>query len=259
MKNKLTICTYFGDSVHWCGIPIDHVNKFFNQIESQVRSFNKINESELNPQIVVLENKSKDKTEEHLRFHQKLNPNITFIKFFENYEEIKIASEGSERRYWILSLIGNVVLEVGKCFGSEYILWVESDLLMPDPETIYKLISKMDEDKSISILSPIIFIKLNESKVFYDTWGYESLDGSKWTNEPPYNQNLQKESRYLEMNSIGSCALMRSEALQGVNFGNNCFVELCKQIKNKNGKILLDKDLEIYHPSQYGFVEKRWI
>jgi GT2 family glycosyltransferase len=260
MKNKLAICSYFGDSVNWGGIYIDHVNKFFNQIKNQVDTLNKINQANLNPLIVVLENKSKDETESHIRNHQKLNPNITFIKFFENYEEIKVASVASEKRYWILSLIGNTVLETAKCFDTEYILWVESDLLMPDPETLHKLISKMDEDKSISILSPIIFINHGKHiKRFYDTWGYECSDGSKWINEAPYHRNLQNEDQYLDMNSVGSCALMRREALQGVNFGKNCFVELCKNVKKNNGKILLDKNLEIYHPAENGFVNQRWV
>lgn len=259
MKNKLAICSYFGDSVHWHGIHINHVNKFFFQIKNQIEYFNKATNSDLDPQIVVLENKSTDRTEDDVRFHQRINPNITFIKFFEKYENIKIASVESDKRYWILSLIGNTVLEVAKCFNTEYILWVESDLVMPDPATIHKLISKMDEDKNVAIVSPIIFININNQKIFYDTWGYECKDGSKWTNHAPYNKNLDTPDQYIEMNSIGSCALMRTEILKDVNFGKNCFVELCQKIKSKDGVILLDKNTEIYHPCDHGFVNKRWV
>jgi hypothetical protein len=259
MKNKLSICSYFGDSVHWHGINIDHVNKFFFQIDNQIKIYNQHTNRDISPQIVVLENKSIDKTEEHIRFHQKINPNITFIKFFENYETIKIASIESNKRYNILSLIGNTVLEVAKCFESEYILWIESDLIMPNPETIYKLISKMDEDENISILSPIVFIDINGEKIFYDTWGYECEDGSKWTNQAPFNKNYTNDNQYINMNSIGSCGLMRTKVLKNVNFGKNCFIELCKNVKNKNGKIVLNTEIEIYHPSAHGFVNKRWI
>ncbi len=270
MKN-IAICSLFKDSVRWHSIETDQVNRFFNTIEEQKQNLNK----NFNLSINVLENDSQDETERHIRINQKKNKNVNFLKLSDDLDFGPVRSVSSAKRINALGFLANLLFSFAKNFNPDYILWTESDLIFPQKDTINQLVEKMESDKTISAISPIIFAKLvmrpggfvkskdgkllNSEKVFYDTWAYKNKNGSTWTNQPPYNIEyyLTKE-RYMEMDSVGSCCLVRASDVKDLNFDNEAFKGLCSQIISNGGKILLDKELEIYHPTNY-YIENRFI
>ena len=61
------------------------------------------------------------------------------------------------------------------------------------------------------------------------------------------------------MSSVGSCGLIKSDLIRkGYSFNDGAFVELCRQVKENGYKIILDKKLNIYHPSNV-LINGRWV
>lgn len=256
----ITVCSYFRDSMVWHDIKTNQVNKFFEQINQQ-SEFLKSKGLDINFNLVLLENGSKDNTNEVILENIKNNKNATFIKLCENLTNIPVGSNERKERFINLSKIGNVIIETAKQIDSDYIFWIESDLLLPDESTIYNLLQKIEEDENIGIVAPIIFIKNLDNNIhFYDTWAYQSEDKTIWTDRYPYNEvYISSNERYIKMNSIGSCCLMKSKHMENVNFGKNCFRELCAKMKGEQKQIILDTKTVIWHPSDNGFIKQRWI
>lgn len=252
---SLAACGYFRDSMLWYGVEINQVSRFFGQLHQQERSLYSKGILERPIEIVTLESGSKDHTESTIRQIIDDRPNTTLIKQGKAYCKNEVASTGEEERFKPLATIGNIVLETAKCLDTDYIFWTESDIIIDNPYLLANLVEKMEEDNSISILAPIIYI----GNWFYDTWGYKSIDNSCWTNEFPYNHMFLNGERYIDMLSIGSTCLMRTNHMKNINFGDNCFLSLCESVINNSGRIVLDKELYVQHPSENGHVKGRWI
>lgn len=270
MKN-IAICSLFKDSVSWHGIKTDQVNKFFENINTQKQNLNENFDIFIN----VLENNSTDDTEKHIRANQKKYKNVNFLKLSDSLCTGEVRSVATKERINALGFLANLLFSFTKNFNSDYILWTESDLIFPQKDTINQLVEKMESDKSISAISPVIFIDtiitkkgfacdenhklLKGNKYFYDTWAYENKNTSKWTNYPPYNiEYAITRERYIEMNSVGSCCLFRTSDVKDISFDNDAFKGICSKIISNGGKIFLDKELEIMHPTNY-YIKERLI
>lgn len=271
MKN-IAVCSLFKDSVSWHGIQTDQVNKFFETMDTQKQNLSE----NFDISISVLENNSTDDTEKHIRANQKKYENVHFLKLSDSLNLGEVRSVSSSERINALGFLANLLFSFAKNFNSEYILWTESDLIFPQKDTINQLVEKMESDKSISAISPVIFFDADMSengnfkcdsngklskgyKYFYDTWAYENKNTSTWTNNPPYNIEyaLTKE-RYIEMNAVGSSCLFRTADVKDISFDDQAFKGICSKIISNGGKIFLDKELEILHPTNY-YMKQRLI
>ena len=121
---------------------------------------------------------------------------------------------------------------------TDFIVYVESDLVIQDTELFSKLAAH-----NVDVVSPIIY----HGEAFYDTWGYLDELGNRWSSRPPYSHYLAKEG-LCPMTSIGSCAMMKWEVLEVTKWGPHAFRSFCRNVLINNYKIWVDKELSIYHP-----------
>lgn len=123
-----------------------------------------------------------------------------------------------------------------------HVLWLESDLCFP-PELLRRLLAN-----NVDVVAPIIWL----GGLFYDTWGFRGISGSRWTNTPPYHPEFRPMS-LLEMSSVGSCVLFRREVLDaGIRFKgtyeNGLLVGMCNDARAKGFKVFADTSTAILHP-----------
>jgi len=244
LKPRIVVCSLFRDSMLWHGVEINQVHRYFRQIKEQETSYGQ------EFSIIAVEGGSVDNTRETLVNYQN-NKNLTILDDDVNFVEVK--SVASKERFESLARVANIGLNAAKKVDAEYILWLESDLIIDKFNVIDQLVSKMEEEKDIAAISPLITMKFlppsPQKYIFYDTWGYVFSDGSSWGNISI--QDTDRNPRYREMLSVGSCCLMRSKDMDDVDFGTGCFRELCEKIKLKGKRIVLDMRSDVYHPSDF--------
>jgi hypothetical protein len=206
--------------------------------------------------IYCLEGHSSDNTYAELeRFKHLIAPTGNLILNKDIGDSVEVCSVENKARFAAMSRIGNLALsKVDLTKPYTHLLWVESDLIL-EHTVIDMLIQRSNTLGRPSIVAPITKIKDKYSTrtMFYDTWGFRNLDGSRWT-----NYVFPKSGQHL-MSSIGSCALIDMSLIRnGLNFGDGCFVELCKRATDIGATIMADCDISVYHPSN-AFVKGRWV
>lgn len=233
--------------MNWHGKQINQVHNYFNQIAHQENGPDEVG-------VFVLEGDSKDDTYNTLIKYQAVDPNIFVIK--DNITcAIPVESTLNPNRLLQLARISNIVLESAKWF-CDYIVWLESDLLIPT-NLFQVLLQDIQFLEKAAIVAPITMLKTQNQ--FYDTWGFINTDGSTWDNGQPFSKVLATDKRFIQMQSIGSCAIIDTAVLRsGASFGQNCFRELCRQTRERGYNIYIDKQLIVHHPSSELLVN-RWI
>lgn len=245
----LAICSFFKDSQVWGGLKINQVDRYFNQIKEQ--------NLEIDWKIFAIEGNSSDDTRFSLENAQLCGWNIEIIDD-EISKDSPVQSTTGSNRMKTLNDLGNFMLEKVKGKAKNY-LWLESDLIIPD-YLIESLLFAQHRSK-FDIIAPVITEQTRD--IFYDIWGFVDLDGKEWNQNShnEYNPHHSKSEfdRYIEMSSIGSCALISGNIVNsGINFGDNCFRGLCQNARNAGYKVGVDLETRIFHPSRY-FINGRLV
>ncbi len=242
------VCSLFRDSQKWNGWKIKQVDRYMEQVFSQTlfkdKSFC----------VYALEGNSADDTYEVLLHYAAKHDNITVIK--DDGSTTPVESTGAAERFKSLTRIGNIVLDAARA-ECDHVFYIESDFIVGSD-----CFAKLEYSRNLlkaGMVAPFPSLETNHN-MFYDTWGFVSKsDSQHWSNYPPFHADYISKERYIEMLSVGSCALIDGEYLsRGASFGENCFQELSRQVRELGGSVWVDKEVVIYHPSTM-FMAKRWV
>jgi hypothetical protein len=241
---NIAVASMFRNSEVWHGRQINQVDKFFNSILGQEGG-----SKHFDLTFHLVEGNSTDTTLKKLRYWQSIFPDITLYQ--KQVKGSEVASVVSETRFKNLSSVGNVALQAARDSGTDYVLWMESDLIPPANLAISLLLPFMEEsaEQSIFAVAPVPVFHQGGRKLFYDTWAFEGSDGQKWGNGDL--DKLVKTSTCLRsMNSIGSCALLNGSILREhrLDFGEGCFPALCKSGREAGYGVYCDVTVEVQHP-----------
>lgn len=133
-----------------------------------------------------------------------------------------------------------------------HVLWLESDLCFP-PEIVRRLAAH-----NADVVAPVIYL----AGLFYDTWGFRSLDGASWNNRAPYHKDFRAFS-LLPMQSVGSCVLFKRKILDaGIRmrgtYENGLLVGMCNDAREQGMKVWADTGTAILHPVD-NWESQQWI
>jgi GT2 family glycosyltransferase len=232
--------------MQWGGIHINHIERYFHQIESQTN----LNQNEIG--FFLLEGDSKDNTADTLKIYASERNNVKIFHQSATYG--MVTSTDDPNRIASVSRLGTRLINEAK-EHCQYVMFVESDLIMPD-NLISTLLSDIEQLKA-GIVAPIAM--LYAQNIFYDTWAFRNLDDSRWQGHHPFSHVIDQYERFIPMKSVGSCAIIDGEALRkGANFNEGAFVELCNNVRSLGYEIYADKLLRIWHPSS-SLVNGRWV
>jgi hypothetical protein len=241
----------FRDSQSFHNITLNQVQRFFKQISGQ-----KLLDGITINNIFCVYTQSNDNTLECLKQEKNIGRfNIQILEYDNEYKSV--SSVDNKDRLAGLAKCGNYGLEKARV-DCDYLFLIESDLIVYDYFLLFKLYKSFSEVENLACVSPLIFLDINHD-CFYDTLCFKNLDGSQWTNHKPWSPNLNKYIKYVDMSCVGSCSLINQEVLsKGINFGDNGYLTLCKQIIDLKKKIVVNKECRIYHPSNNSICG-RWI
>ena len=140
-----------------------------------------------------------------------------------------------------LSKVCNKVFESVKPLDDIFV-YVESDLIW-DPVVIGCLIDLAAARKDgFDVFAPLVFAGQN----FYDIWGFRK-DGVRFSPFPPYHAKMN--GNLTEMESVGSCLVMRGEVARNCRIRNDyCLVGWCQDAQSQGYRIAVCPNLRINHP-----------
>lgn len=241
---KIAVCSMFRDSQRWCGVAINQVDKYFQQMAKDplfdICDF------------YLYENNSLDNTKEILRLYADKYSNVYLT--CDNWQVSSISaveSIASQTRIKYLSVMANTLLSNVNMSGKyyDYLLWIESDIIQDN--IIQKLVSS-NVNARAEILAPLPLINLNDEMLFYDTWGFTIRVGYGLQQTYPYFvEESNRDKQYVEMETVGTCALIKYSLIKsGLNFGGGAFRALCSRLNTISGsRIICDTTIKVYHPS----------
>lgn len=153
-------------------------------------------------------------------------------------------SEGNtfsfERKAAQWACIANQALAAALEEPASHVLYIEADLCFPF-DLVDELVAR-DRD----VIAPLVFL----GGGFYDSWGFRDTAGRRVTGLG----QVDATAAPVEMSSVGSCALLRTEILrQGARFPptyeSGLFVGLCAQARALGYRIWADPGVSIVHPT----------
>lgn len=244
---NIAVCSMFRDSQVWCGQEINQVDRYFRQLMKQTCGFKNIT-------VVGMEGNSVDNTMEKLQEYVDMFPNVHIYNQTNEYDTV--ASIENDNRLKGLSRVGDMLIsKVLQIEDLDYVLWIESDLIFDISLIKDLLFAASHYTQRDCIIAPMIY--LDKKGIFYDTWGFRELDGTRWTER--HRERVALTNPLKEMSSIGSCALIDANLLRcGVRFGQGAFVELCERARHIGGKVYVDVNTKVYHPGSHN-LNKRWV
>jgi hypothetical protein len=141
------------------------------------------------------------------------------------------------------AMLGNVAVEQALATDCTHVLWCESDLVLP-----FDLLDQLLAEPA-DIVAPAIFL----GTLFYDTWGFRGLDGTRFGNEAPYHREFRHHAR-VPLSSVGSCVLFRRALFdQGVRFrgsyDDGLLVGVCRDAAALGFPTYMDSRIAIVHPT----------
>lgn len=133
--------------------------------------------------------------------------------------------------------------------GEEYALFLDVDLELL-PENLVETLVKQNKD----IIAPYIYVNEDNVKRFYDTYVFR-YQGQKFSNlqvnEKEYdmfNPPFTKRKKPVELDSVGTCILIKSEPYIKVNWENPApHYQFCKNARKLGYKVYALPSLEVYH------------
>lgn len=232
---EIAVCAMFRDAIQYQGKPNGTIPRFFQLAANQTLPV-------ASTYYCFLEGDSVDGTWDALQKWTNGHANCHLIQRHTGENE-----EGSRRglaRFRRLARLGNELLEHA-CQQAKYVCWVEPDLLLSS-NTFERLRNGLEEHPDWGAVAP--FCRFGDQNYHYDAWAFREPDGTEWRGRPPHSPRYKPDAM-LEMYSVGSCVMMRSEVLeQGALMGDEALVTLCCEIRARGYKVIADCRAEIRHP-----------
>ena len=141
-------------------------------------------------------------------------------------------------RWDALAWCCNGVMEEVTAFD-DALIYVESDLIW-EPQTLVSLLAHL---YTVPAVAPMCFSTEGQ---FYDTYGHRK-DGVCFSPFPPYHPALSAQG-LTQIDSAGSCIVMRGELARVVRFGDGCVTGLGQSIYDNGGTLFVDPELKVVHP-----------
>lgn len=153
-------------------------------------------------------------------------------------------------RFKQLAYVGNRLWERIP-LDADYVLHIESDLIwrVQDLSCLLKHAERLHGVFSNPLARCIIAPRIMHTDGrFYDTWAFRK-DGVGFKNEPPFHSSLLDDENFIELDSVGSCFVLKADLARHLNWPEkDVVVGLCKQARDMGTRIFLDKFVEVYHP-----------
>lgn len=143
-------------------------------------------------------------------------------------------------RFRQLAYIGNKIF-ANVPDDADAVIWLESDLIW-EPGVIAELLNHLQWHACVA---PMVLD--SNGVTFYDVWAYRR-GGVEFAKQPPYHVGLNGD-HMVEMDSVGSCVVMRADAAKRVTVPEaDVLVGVCRQIREMGGRVWLDSSQKVYHP-----------
>jgi hypothetical protein len=145
-------------------------------------------------------------------------------------------------RWKALSFCCNGVLD-NLLETDDAVVYVESDLIWETGDMLRLLDQLSDAHPAIASLC------FTKSGLFYDTWGHRK-DGVPFGPFPPYHRDLDtRPGRLTEIDSAGSCIVMRGDVARAARFGpDDCVLGLGRSIREHGFRLYVDPAAKVVHP-----------
>jgi hypothetical protein len=219
----VTVCSLFKDCAHT-------VPYYRALLESQARRDVAITCS-------FVEGDSRDDTWTRLSGWRDADPRVHLVQ-----RHVEPVHDFDDRvRKW--AELGNLALEGALRTDCTHVLWCESDLTLPH-DLVEQLVAR-----DVDIVAPAIFL----GGMFYDTWGFRGLDGSRFTNTPPYHAQWHPHA-LVELSSVGSTVLFRREVFDaGIRFRgtypDGLLAGVCGDAREAGFRVWMDSRVAVLHPT----------
>jgi hypothetical protein len=238
--SDIAVCSMFRDSQTWCGRRIGQVDRFFDQLLRQQG----VDAGRLS--FFLVEGNSADDTWARLAdWRAVLGPDrMTLLKH--DVTGSAVASVESQARFRNLSAVGNTALRAARDSGAKYVLWLESDFLIPG-DLVARLLGSAGP--GFFCVAPVPVFYKDGRKQFYDTWAFEGPNGQRWGNHD-LDRLLGVRAQLRPMRSVGSCVLLDGDLMRefSLDCGEGCLPALCRAAGGRHLPIQCDLTLEIEHP-----------
>lgn len=129
------------------------------------------------------------------------------------------------------------------------VFYVESDLIW-DAAMVPRLVAQLRPSvppegiAGVDVIAPSIFA----GELFYDTWGFRTLDGTRFCWQPPYARGLRLDG-LTEIGTCGSAMVMRGTVGQHCRLSETeALVGFCHHARSFGGHIYTDFRERVHHP-----------
>jgi hypothetical protein len=140
-----------------------------------------------------------------------------------------------------LAYVGNGILESVPA-DVDVLVYIESDLLWR-PKPILALIEQLVAGET-DIVAPLVFA----GEAFYDIFAFRA-QGERFSPFPPYHRGFAEGADRLEVESAGSCLVMRGDVARACRIGETeGLVSFCADARAKGYRIWVDRRVRIDHP-----------
>ncbi len=221
--SRVAVCSLFKDCAHTVGY-------YKALLDSQARA-------DVGISCSFVEGDSSDNTFAKLCAWRDADPRVTLVQ-----RHVEPVRDFDDRvRKW--AELGNVALKGALATDCTHVLWCESDLTLPH-DLLEQLL-----DCDVDIVAPAIFL----GGMFYDTWGFRGLDGSRFSNTTPYHAQWVPHE-LVELSSVGSVVLFRREVFDaGVRFRgvypDGLLAGVCSDARAAGFRVWMDSRVAVLHPT----------
>jgi hypothetical protein len=157
-----------------------------------------------------------------------------------NHGQRVFGSTEEPDRLKALSMVGNAILS-GVTPQDDVLVYIESDLMW-EASTINILVAAAaSRFHGFDVFAPMIMA----GRAFYDIWGFRKA-GVRFGPFFPYHGLLDHSKPVDEVDSVGSCLVMRGEIARQCRILNDyCLVGLCEDIRNHGYRIGVMPSLQV--------------
>jgi len=141
-----------------------------------------------------------------------------------------------------LSAVGNEIL-AGVKESDDILVYIESDLEW-DSRTVMRqlILAAACRVEGFDVFAPLVMA----GRAFYDIWGFRK-NGVRFNPFFPYHPDLDHLRSATEIDSAGSCLVMRAEIARACRIRNDYgLVGLCEDIRAHGFKIAVVPQLEVF-------------
>ncbi len=187
--------------------------------------------------VVAVEGDSTDNTREALVMAAKYHRIPIDLRTCNHGGPVFGSTEQPERMV-ALSKVGNEIFN-GVTAEDDVLVYVESDLLWLPPAICNLIRYAMHPERTYDVFAPLAMA----GAAFYDIWGFRGLDGKRWGSIPPNMHPDVTRARaagegFVEVSSVGSCLVMRSEVALKCRIRNDyCLVGWCEDARSQGYRI----------------------